>query len=358
MRANVGNRRVRTWQRLGLITAAAALAMSVVGGGTASATTPAWSVGYGDSYLASPAPTTGASSASVSAGARVGFFVWLHNGDTSNISQLFLNAATTPTATVFGAQWTIKDVLDTTVVRSGTCPNATPLACSFGALNSGQTVYVVAAYTLASNLSDGATQSVTFDFNTTGTPPDKNDKSHGDLNSISDSIMVTRNGDAAGDFNFNQASLTVADNQKVNGNNQQATSATFAQVLTGAAVGDSPSLTIPCDATLLPGFDCQSLTSLVSAVEVGHGKTFNNTSGGPGIKVVVIFSQSPKQLSGTSPFVYHYWEDATGAHAQLITEACTYDSNNLPTNTNPAGCLTVSNKMATVWVFHNGKFQY
>lgn len=331
---------------------AAALVASVVGAGTASAATPNWSVGHGTSYLAFPAPTSGASSTAVSAGARVGFFEWLHNGDTSNISQLFLNASTSPTATVFGAQWTIKDVTDLITVRSGTCPTATPLVCSFGALNSGQTVYVVVAYTLSSSLSDGTVESASFDFNTTGTPPGKN-KSHGDLNSIGDSVTVTKNGDAAGDFNFDQSTFTVADNQKITGKNQQATSATFAEVLTGASVGDSPTLQIPCDGTLLPGFDCSTLTSLVSAVEVGNGKSFNNTSGGPGIKVVVVFSQSPSQLSGSTPFVYHYYTDAFGVgHAELITEACTYDSNNLPTNSNP--CLTVGNKMATVWLFHNG----
>jgi hypothetical protein len=352
MRANEGNRRVRTWRKLALISSVGLLALSVIGGGTTNAATPTWTVGHGTSYLANPAPTSGASSTAVSAGARVGFFEWLHNGDTSNISQLFLNASTSPTATVFGAQWTIKDVTDLITVRSGTCPTATPLVCSFGALNSGQTVYVVVAYTLSSGLSDGTIENASFDFNTTGTPPGKNN-SHGDLTSITDSVTVTNNGDAAGDFNFDQSTFTVADNQKLSGKNVQATSASFAEVLTGASVGDSPSLSIPCNSSLLPGFDCTQLTSLVSAVEVGNGKIFNNTSGGPGIKVVVIFSQSPKQLSGSAPFVYHYFTDSSGiGHAELITEACTYDANNLPTNSNP--CLTVVNKMATVWLFHNG----
>jgi len=343
---------------MGVFIAAAVLALSVIGSGTILGATPTWPVGHGTDSFATPQPASGASSSAVSAGAKVGFFEWLRNDDSSNISQLYMTATTTPSATVAGAQWTIKDSSGA-VVRSGTCPTATPLACSFGALNSTQTVYVVVAFTTSANLADGTIQGVEFDFSATGTPPGKN-KSHGDVVPLTDSVTVTKNGDAAGDFNFDQTSITVADNQKLTGKNQQATSATVGGSLTGVSVGDSPDLTTPCDSTLTSGFpswfSCSLLTSLTSAIEVGNGKTFNNASGGPGIEVKVSFSQGPNQLNGATPFVYHYWVDASGAHAELVTELCTYDAGNLPTNTNP--CLTPGNKLVTVWLFHNGGMRF
>jgi hypothetical protein len=156
-----------------------------------------------------------------------------------------------------------------------------------------------------------------------------------------------------GDFNIDAQTFTVADNQKVTGNNAQATSVTFSGGLVGAAVGDSPNLETPCnDATLPPDFpdwfSCSLLTSLTSVIEVGNGKTFQNASGGPGIKVLISFSNAPNQLNGDNPFVYH----VSASGAELITETCVFGSGNVPTNDNP--CLTVGNKNVTVWLFHNG----
>ena len=352
MRATEGVRQMRTWRKFVVLAATLGLSLSLIGSGTVLGANPSWTTGHGSDYTLIPAPTSGASSSAVSAGSEVGFFEWLHNGDTSNISQLYLNATTQPSATVAGAVWTIKNASDV-VVRSGTCPTATPLVCSFGALNAGNTVYVVAAFTIGGNVADNTVQNATFNFNTTGTPPGKN-QSHGDAKVVTDSVLVTKNGDAAGDFNLNDVSITVADNQSLNGQNRQATSASVSAFMTGVAVGDSPNLVTPCDTTLTVGFpawfDCSQLTSLTSVVEVGNGKIFQNTSGGPGIKVLITFSKAPNQLSGSNPFVYHYWVDAAGAHAELITATC--DSNSLPTNLTP--CLIVGNKNVTVWLFHNG----
>ncbi|MBI3748692.1 MAG: hypothetical protein HY262_07595 [Chloroflexi bacterium] len=336
-----------------------ALALSVIGGGTAYAGTPAgWVAGFGTDSGATPQPGSGASTTAVSAGKTVGFFEWLRNDGPSNISQLFVNVTSKPTASVAGAQWTIKDNGTGGVVRSGICPTVTPLVCSLGALNDGQTAYLVAAFTVASNVADGATEAITFNWNTTGVPPGKN-KSHGDALSWLDSAAVTNNGDAAGDFNFGDPNgLTVADNQKLTGKNQQATSATVVSTLTGAAVGDSPTLSIPCTDGVPAGFQCSSLTSLVSTVEVGNGKIFSNPNGGgtPGIKVIVSFAQAPNQLTGANPFAYHYYFDSTGApQVELITQICQY-SGGFPTNIGP--CLTVGNKQVTVWLTHNGGMRF
>lgn len=360
MRANILPRAPR---RRGLITGlvtASVLTLSLFAGGTALAANPNWIVGHGtDSAPTASQPDSGASSSAVGAGRQIGFFEWLRNGDTSNISQLYLTASTTPSATVAGATWTIKDAAGATV-RTGVCPATTPLTCTFGALNSGNTVYIVAAFTTRSTLADGATQAVHFEFNTTGTPGGKNN-SHGDAKAIDDQVTVTSNGDANGDFNLAQASLTVADNQSLQSNkNPQATSVTVNALAVGAAVGDSPTLTTPCNATLTAGFpsffSCSLLTSLTSTVEVGNGKTFNNANGAgtPGIKVIVSFAKAPSQLSGANKFVYHYWTDTAGAHAELITATCTIVGG-FPSNTGP--CLVVGNGNVTVWLTHNGNMR-
>ena len=361
MRATTTPAKRRTRGIASAMVITAVVALSILGGGAAMAANPSWVVGHGTDSSLPPAqqPASGASSSAVSAGAEVGFFEWIRNDDTSIISQLSVVATTTPSATVVGASWTIKSAGGVTV-RTGLCPAATPLNCAFGALRSGETLYLVAAFTTASGLADGSTQRVRFDFNSTGTPGGGNN-SHGDSTSVNDDVKITNNKDAAGDFNFNQLSLTVADDQDVGSKNPQSTSVTVAATAVGAAVGDSPSLQTPCNATLTQDFpsffNCSLLTSLTSIVEVGNGKIFNNPNGAstPGIKVLVKFFKAPSQLTGSNPFAYHYWEDAAGAHAELITTPCTL-SGGFPTN--PGPCLIVGNKQVTVWLLHNGPMKF
>jgi hypothetical protein len=350
MRATEGIDLLRIWPRAGALVALLLLIATILPTG-ALAATPGWEAGHGTDSSAISQPTSGASSSAVSAGKKVGFFEWLRNNGPSNISQLFLTATTAPAAPVAGATWVIKDS-NGTPIRSGSCPTATPLNCSFGAVNTTHTVYVVVAFTTSANLADGATQGVRFEFNTTGRPPGSNN-SHGDFLPLLDSVGISKNGDAAGDFNIDQQTFTVADNQKLSGQNRQATSVTFSGALVGAAVGDSPSLTTPCNDATLPAdfpdwFSCSLLTSLTSVIEVGNGKTFENANGGPGIKVLISFSNAPNQLNGATPFVYH----VAAAGPELITEPCDFGSGNLPTNETP--CLTVGTKNVTVWVFQNG----
>jgi len=273
MRATITPAKRRTRGIASAMVAIALVALSILGSGTALGANPLWKVGRGTNSFVVPQPASGASSSAVSAGAEVGFFEWIRNDDTSNISQLSVVATTTPSATVVGASWTIKageagGAVGTTV-RSGLCPVATPLNCAFGALRSGETLYLIAAFTTAS-LADGSTQRVRFDFNSTGTPGGGNN-SHGDSTFVTDEVKISSNKDAAGDFNFNQASLTVADNQDVGSKNPQSTSVTIGASAVGAAVGDSPSLQTTCTQALIdagdnfpPTFTCSQLTSLTS----------------------------------------------------------------------------------------------
>jgi len=126
-----------------------AIALSILGGGTALAKAPAWPTGHGTDFQ-NPFPDSGASSTTVTAGKSVGFYEWLRNPGSSNISQLFMNVAISP-GDQLGVKWTIKTDAGA-VVRSGTCViNSMPL-CSFGPLNAGQTVYVLAAFRVAIQL--------------------------------------------------------------------------------------------------------------------------------------------------------------------------------------------------------------
>src|SRR3954453_4265025 len=106
------------------------IALSILGGGTALAATPMWPTGHGTDFHVNAA--SGASSSTVTAGNAVGFYEWLRNPGSANISQLFMNVATPAPGTQIGVKWTIKTDAGAEV-RHGTCTiNTTPL-CSFGA---------------------------------------------------------------------------------------------------------------------------------------------------------------------------------------------------------------------------------
>jgi hypothetical protein len=331
------------------------IALSILGGGTALAKAPTWPTGHGTDFQ-NPFPDSGASSTTVTAGKSVGFYEWLRNPGSSNISQLFMNVAISP-GDQLGVKWTIKTDAGA-VVRSGTCViNSMPL-CSFGPLNAGQTVYVLAAFRVSP--SSGPTQTLKLDFNSTGIPPGGNN-SHGDDVFTTSLVQVTPagDGDASGDFNFDQASLTVQNNPVGPGNTQQTSLSLFAPGF-GAFVNDNPNLVAArCTNALIADivvqnswFSCKKLSSLTSLLEAGNGGTFTNPNGGPGIKVVVSFASAPSQLNGGHAFVYHVWTDATGDHAELITATCALDAAGFPTNQAP--CLIVGTNSVTFWLTHNG----
>jgi hypothetical protein len=365
MRASSTHPTRRTRRVASAFVIASLFALSVLGAGAATAATPSWPTGHGQDSQASPQPDSGASSTAVSSGKTIGFFEWLRNPGSSNISQLFMNvsppaAGTTAPGTLLGVKWSIKTDSGT-LVRSGTCTvGSTPL-CSFGSLSAGQTVYVITAYQTPAGLADGTTLTQKLDFNSTGIPPGGN-KSHGDDVFSVDSVKISNSADAAGDFNFSDAGGVTVANAPVGGTNAQQTMLSLSAPFVGAFVNDSPGLAAAkCTNALIadilvqnPWFSCKKLTSLTSLIEVGNGASFKNGNS-PAIKVTVSFLNAPSQLNGGHPFGYHYFKDATGEHAELVTELCTI-VNNVPTNTTP--CLTLGTNSITVWLFHNGNMKY
>jgi hypothetical protein len=341
----------------GLITGSL-LAWSILGSGTALAANPNWVAGFGTDRTASPLPTTGQSSTTVAAGKEVGFYTWLWNADTSNMSQLYVTA--TFDGASAGATYQIKNAAGI-VVRSGSCAPAAALDCSVGPLNSGNTIYVTAAFTTNASAKDGSNAPITIEYNTTGTPPGKNN-SHGDAKQLLDSIGISSNPDADGDFNLNNpVGLNIADNQSVSNKNPQATSASVVSLGIGGSVGETAGTNTICDTSLLTNppvwFSCSLLTSQTSAIQIGNGKNFYNPNGTgtPGIQAKILFKKAPSQLTGSNPFVYHQWADSTGTHAELVTQPCGTLVGGFPNVQGP--CLIIGNNSVTVWLVHNGNMR-
>jgi hypothetical protein len=182
---------------------------------------------------------------------------------------------------------------------------------------------------------------------------------------LTDSILVSRNGDANGDFQLDSTTglFTVFDNAP-GGNNKQGTSASVngVEAQIGISVADGPNLLqVPCiapDGGFPSWFSCSLLTSLTSYVEVGNGKTFNNPNGAgkPGIKVIVQFKDQVQQLTGSHPFAYHYYLVDGVGHSEIIDTVCTIVGG-FPDNLGP--CITVtSTRQVTSWLLHNGGMKY
>ena len=191
--------------RAGIVTASL-LALSVLGGGTDPGSRRAGRRSR-DGLRRRRQPASGASSTAVSAGKKVGFFEWLRNDDTSNISQLYLNApAPTPTRDLAGAE--LDDQGRGPAPRSGNrrLPAATPLTVPFGSPELRATPSTSSlAFTTPSTLADGATRGpVAASFNATGTPPREESTATATSKALDDSrsLITQRTATPTGDFNL------------------------------------------------------------------------------------------------------------------------------------------------------------
>jgi hypothetical protein len=366
-------------RRVAVLASATLLALSVLGSGTASATTPSWTGGFGTSMMN---PTTsGFSTQNVAAGNNVGSFSWLHNGGTSNISQLYLTAKWTPSMSVTGATWTILDNDSSsgtgTFHDQGTCPVGTSLNCSFGALNAGQTVYVVVSFAVPSTATNGTSLTGTLDYYTTGVSADKGGNSHGDDLLLTDSATVAKSANAAGNFNL-AAGLTISDSP-VTGNNRQQTKAHADTQQTGLYVADegATNQTLTCPVQAITNYnDYTTNTGQIwdpnwctspqwSEIQAGGlTKTFTNGFGGPGLQVTIVYKNNtlPPNLTQPDPVLFHWVNNQSSA--QLVYQRCTFDvATGLPlavdasNNPIPTGCLNVSGNTVVAYLYNNGNMR-
>ena len=192
-------RRKSIGRLLGALCLAGSFALTA--SGAASAATPRWSMSVVD------LPSL------VANGSGAGYRVTITNDGPSNVSTLFLVTK-------------IQDSPAFLTTTQGTCstPGSGPLFCSFGALNAGQAVTVVAGYATPAS---GRSFDPVFQANSNGaTFSDTKGRSHGDtLQDPNETpTQLTTSTDFAGGFALNRNNVTTG--ASVGKNNVQSTSVT------------------------------------------------------------------------------------------------------------------------------------
>jgi hypothetical protein len=254
----------------------------------------------------------------VSPGSPAGYRVTVANAGPSNISALFL----------------VSDKLDTTPVyltssRPGTCGETgtltSPLFCSFGALNAGDSVSITVAYATLSSANSFAIQ---FQANTSGsTFSDVKNRSHGDLLTTAVSTALNANKDFAGTFST-LTGTAIGDSDVLTGSNKQATKLANLPAGVEATVEDGPGATGSCTST--DTIDCNKLFGEWSVVSVGEGQAFETP-----------FWIQITYKSGTPTGFVHSFGD----QQELISKCGA---------TIVAPCFTWSGNTATIYTLHNG----
>lgn len=325
---------------------------------------------------------TGAAPTAVSPGKVAGFYLFAHNNDAANLSSFFLTATTasgvSPKGAFFsknGGPWTA-------------CGTTGGLKCTFGAFNSGDTINVVAAFTLPNSTSTSRTNCKTdparqvqpansYGVNPTGATWECVDfqfaadsgyvtgknKSRGDAYHWFDAVNTDTGPDQTAQFPFCDLSstadcdaslLTLSDTQALGKNNPQWTKVqvpndravfnTPQNVADGSKVSQScPGSVAQCSAAFLGQW---------SQVDVNSGLDLNTAW----IQIDIgVYGVSASKISK----VFHFYQDSFGAwQLETIDHLCS-DSNGPGPVTN-SSCFWVaslkgSSSQVTVWTHHNGK---
>jgi hypothetical protein len=338
MRASQENGRPRPWRRLAAGAATAMLALSLIGGGTASAATPDWSMAV------TPLP------ASVSPGAVAGYRVVVTNNGTSNISQVFLtNALDTIDPTIVPAAsadpYAILPIAYVSASQ-GQCDPVDTVApidpvildCALGAIRSHRSATVVVAYQTDVAW---AQLRVIFEANTTGVAGDNQGSSHGDVRQGVGTTQFHGSADFAGAFVL-AAGAAVANSQGLGVANLQSTKVNVpgsAIPVTVADGADAAPITCP---TITP---CWSETS---EIHVNNGASFPS---GFSVEIGVY-----KDLAQTVHSVYHQFDAPINDIAGETLDKC-------PKKGPPSNCFTVVNAgggniLVTVWLDVNGSIRF
>ncbi len=337
-----------------------------------------------------PPYASGATPSAVSSGNVSGFYIWAQNDDTSTISQFYL--ASKSAGDAVGATWFRVDESDPAhpVVETGVmdCPvSHGSLACSFGQLKPMERIYVTAAFITTasgSNCFPGSPEvgvgptgtsymCVDFQWTTTGTPPDKNGRSHGDAFDWYDAVDVGTSNNFGSQFPFcdpvttdctttSGGYLTVLTTGNLSSSNAQTTRV---EAPPQAQNSDfSTSALQAADGEYYPDPSCTSQTCMDaeskffgewSWVVVNDGTNFQEP-GDTGVPIHVVLQLyrphvHPNQVDG----IYHQWNDASGSGEENIY-AC--PSSEPPAN-GDVPCFVASrfggqNLQIDVWMWHNG----
>lgn len=218
--------------------------------------------------LANVTVTATAVPGSVTPGANVAIDVRFFNSpSTSNISQLFLNAAAPPDGWIFlGVE---------SQSQGDPCVESTAtFSCSLGAVPAGTTATVRAVYTTPSTAS-GTVSLNWFLFNTTGVAGDRKGNSHGDNYPTTGNVTLDPDSDFAGAYTSTDSQI-VADNPVLHvRRNPQSTSVTSPDPLIGVMVGELPGNAAICPAAASTCFGQWSFISVNGGFDYGAvGQSF------------------------------------------------------------------------------------
>lgn len=332
----IGVRRIR--RRL-VLSATLVVALSGLGGGSATAATPSWN----DSFVTATPPK-------VSAGANAGYTVTIINSGMSNLSQVFLTEVlqtndTVPVEAIPPAYLPINYIDQS----QGSCEPLSSdgvLYCALGAIRAGRSATVTVAYPTGAN----ATLKRIFEVNTTGVAGDNQGSSHGDVLQLVGTTTIGSSADFSGRFIGAVAPDLIVKNSLVLGtSNRQSTKVTAPGGAIGVNVEDGAGFSpLPCSG-------CWSETS---EIHVNSGTYYD-----AGFKVEIgIYKTPASAVHG----VYHEFDaprlDADGnvISGESITTTC--PKNGTPT-ASQLPCFSVSKLpggsiSVTVWLHENGRIRF
>jgi hypothetical protein len=367
------------------------LAVSLIAASFASTTVAATAnIGVGGGIVIDNTDTSGATPLQVSPGKTAGFYLWIHNNDSANLSTFFMDAVTD--STPVGAYWWRNDETTT-----HTCLTTNGLHCDFGALVSGDVIRIVAAFTAVTSTKnclpdtlppnsdgvapgDGAHACVDFQFGSqSGFVPNKKkgNNSRGDAYHWYDVVATNPTTDQGATFPFcdpasiscSDAFLSVFNTTGASRNNVQSTKVTAPNIeevfnsaygTTGLAVADNLGADITCE-------DFGNLASCLqhetsgasgflgqwSAVDVNSEENFGDAF----IRVdISMYGVNPTSIDG----VEHVWQDALGVwHDDQITAKCPSSAGPADGQTTECFWASGSGNVAnvSVWLHNNGKLR-
>jgi hypothetical protein len=306
----------------------------LLGVGAATANPPGWQITASASL-----PTV------VSPGAVAGYSFTITNNGTSNISQLYLTAGYPAvyfqTPVYFHGSTDLTGSSDPCLVLQ----YSPTLYCSVGALNAGDRISFVVAFT--------ASMSGTFNpglqFNTSGATTSDGSKktSHGDSLNVPVSTSIDSSGDFAGTFTPDNPTA-VQTNQSVGRNNPQATSIYPPSAHIPVTADDSGNVTFDCSSSP----SCANLFGVWSAINVNNNAPYS----GDAFQVTLLLygKAVPSGVSTSDIKVIHVLNDGTVETLNQTDNACPADP-----GTTTADCIqSVSkvgpNYLIVLWLIQNG----
>lgn len=274
-----------------------------------------------------PGPIPPGTTASVSPGAAVAYDLFFDNIDTSNISQLFLNAVTPTGGTLLGVE---------TTNRPGACTTTNnTLSCSFGSIApSAAPIMMRVVYDTPASTGNF---DIDFLFSTTGVAADKGKNSHGDDYKASTHVTLVASDHFAGGYSLNTDQ--VSDLQTLSKQNPQWTAVNPPASNIPVVVAERAGSLFAC-----PGASAASCFGQWSYIAVNAGATY------PGGFSVQLGIDANKPNAN---FV-HLFDDGT---FELITAPC---SDSSPDATElPCKIVTTEggDTFATLWLKVNGNIK-